>query len=152
MENKKYVSTSTIKFVEKRKNPADTTTTYVKKVIPSIHENQEPEESEYIPKIQYKSKFFNNKPIIFVDKNKKYETFNANTTYVPKKYQAKKNSEEEEHVLITPRTNFATTKFVSKYASSVKNSDEIVPTKFVLPKSDSYKVSSYTRKFIPKNY
>ena len=41
---------------------------------------------------------------------------------------------------------------MSKYASSVKNSDEIVPTKFVLPKSDSYKVSSYTRKLIPKNY
>ena len=46
METKKYIPTSTIKFVEKRKNPADTTTTYVKKVIPSIHENQEPEESE----------------------------------------------------------------------------------------------------------
>ena len=53
MENNKYVSTSTIKFFEKRKNPADTTTTYVKKVIPSIHENQEPEELEFIPKIQY---------------------------------------------------------------------------------------------------
>ena len=136
VETKQYILTSTIKFVEKRKNPADTTTTYVKKVIPSIHENQEPEELEFIPKIQYQSKFFNNKPIIFVDKNKKYETFNANTTYVPRKYQAKENQGEEVHVPIAPRTNFGTTKFVSKYDSSVKNSNQIVPTKFVVPKSD----------------
>jgi len=53
VETKKYIPTSTIKFVEKRKNPADTTTAYVKKVIPSIHENQESQESEYVPKIQY---------------------------------------------------------------------------------------------------